>query len=63
MKAITITFSSYGHFRVDINHNSYDLSSITTNSRLVDDAKDGDQDAINDLYDEVVSNFNHINFN
>jgi len=63
MKSITITFSGYGHFRVDINHNGYELSAITTNTRLVDDAKDGDQDAINDLYDEVINNFNHIDFN
>lgn len=63
MKKITITFSSYGHFQIDITHNDWDLSAITTNSRLVDNAKDGDQDAIDALYDEVVSNFNHIEFN
>jgi hypothetical protein len=62
MKSISITFSGYGHFKISINHNGYELSAITTNSRLVDDAKDGDQDAINDLYDEVVNNSNNINF-
>lgn len=63
MKSISIAFSSYGHFRIDIKHAGYDLSAITTNTRLVDDAKDGDQDAINGLYDEVLNNFDHIDFN
>jgi len=54
MDNLTILFSGYGHWKISTTHYGKEIYCITTNSRAVDDARDGKKSAINSLRREVI---------
>ena len=56
MDNLRILFSGYGHWKITTTHYGKEIYCITTNSRAVDDAKDGKKSATKILRREIIEN-------
>ena len=55
MQNLTILFSGYGHWKIITSHYGKEIYTITTNSTLIDGAKEGKKSAINSLRKQIIN--------
>lgn len=56
MDNLRILFSGYGHWKITTTYYGKEIYCITTNSRAVDDAKNGKKSATKILRREIIEN-------